>query len=166
MTHYDKSQAEELLKVTEAPKPTNELRWCTFFDNGMSIKQMRDAHSDIIYPNMWCEDEAFYTLTEEPQERTLLMDMLPDSNNKAFEEQVAMQPRGCEVPKARQLMMMCVLHFKATGERLLVNDWIRCCDKTARGRWVCARWSGDRLDFGYWSGDAGSYIGSLSARTS
>lgn len=127
-------QAQELLK---APKP-KEARYLTFFDDGLSILELRDAMKgrNIFSDQSWYGDEEFARKKEEPQMRTICMDAWPYSFNMKYKEQLALLPKYHNVPKARQVVMGMALHFLSTGERLFENYYVRCIDKDSCGHIV------------------------------
>src|SRR3990167_10598984 len=141
MKTMNKAQVDELLRNG---KPEAE-EWITFHDPGLSILTMRKMLPDLFHDQDWYDKEPFATLTEEPQERTLLIHYLPGSLNKTMDEQKAMQPKGQLIPPCRRWVMAQVL-LKLSGwgtEKMSV----RFEEKSFDGSWVIAYWDGDQLYF-------------------
>jgi hypothetical protein len=66
----------------------------------------------------------------------LLKDIVPGSENKTFEEQVAMLPKEYEVPSAVLETTKDLLHYKKTGEYVNSNRYARTSDLVSDGRRV------------------------------
>jgi len=159
---FTQSQVEELLKKAE-PQKVDEY---TFFDPGYSILQLREKFPDLFYDQSWYDDQEFAKLTEEPRERTIRI--IPDSNNKTFEEQKAMLRKDEEVTKARQLAMLSVL-LKRSGEkdiREMVDGWVRCEEKTTGGLRVGLDWRDGGLVVDSWDVNRLDRVWLSSVRTS
>src|SRR5439155_982570 len=112
----------------------------TFFDPGWSVLTLRAAVADqrgIFNPLSWYDREPFALTGDGPRYRQVRTQPVPGSARKTFAQQVALLAQGEEVPTARMVLAAVVIHFLATGQRLLPNVYVRCADQTSRGDRVC-----------------------------
>lgn len=169
MITYGKTTVQKLLKSKEPKKKEVETRWCTFWDDGSSINELRKKFPDLFWSKLgegWYEKESFASLKEEPQERVLCMEPFPGSFNKTWAEQQALLSKDESVSLARQVIMMLVIHYQATGERLFENNYVRCADKGSDGDHVyVGRFGSDGLFVrDRWDGYRGPRVGLASSR--
>ena len=139
MITYSKSTVTALLKKPE--KSLMEQPWMAFYDPGYSINELREMYPDFFWEKgggAWYQQEDFANLTEKSCMRTMLMEPLIGSLNKNWEGQQKLIPKNCEIPLARQVLVMCVLHFQKTEEYLLTHQCVRCRDLSLVGSLVCA----------------------------
>ena len=121
--------------------PASLPGFVTFFDPGWSILRLREcarlrvfgSSQTIFYPQTWYDNEPFAKLQEPPGYRQLQMRAAQDSFGKIFAKQKALVPPDAEIPTARAILMGVVIHFLATGERLVSDHWVRCADQTLCG---------------------------------
>jgi hypothetical protein len=66
-----------------------------------------------------------------------------NSSNKMWDEQQDLLGENDETPKAQVMVYAIIGHYKATGERLFEEVWVRCSDLTLDGN----RASAGRFDF-------------------
>ena len=105
----------------------------------------------------WYRNEKFATkVTLKFRWYLLLKDIVPNSENKTFDEQKAMLPMEYEVPTAVEEVTKDFLIFKKTGTYVNSNRYARTADLAsggsrvvvgfcdARGVLVYFRWDGDR----------------------
>jgi len=105
-------------------------------DPGYSINELREMYPDFFWEKgggAWYQQEDFANLKEKPCMRTILAELLEGSLNKTWKEQQKLIPEDCEIPLARQVMIMCLLHFLKTGEYLLKDVYVRCRDLSSDG---------------------------------
>ena len=140
MITYFKTTVTALLKKTKAKQPTKKTEikqpWMTFYDPGRSINELRKGYPAFFFSKPgegWYNQEDFANLKEKPCMRTILAELLEGSLNKTWKEQQKLIPEDCEIPLARQVMIMCLLHFLKTGEYLLKDVYVRCRDLSSDG---------------------------------
>lgn len=171
MPTLSKAKVLSLLKPKAIlkPKAKDTTTWLTFYDPGHSINELREMHPDLFFSKPgegWYKDEALANLKENPTTRKMSLGIVEGSLNKTFAEQKAMLPKGQAVPNCRQVVMMFVLHFLATGEKLFTEHWARTSDQTPHGDLVGVRCGPDGLRVAGWDGNAFSADGVPSVWTS
>ena len=159
--------ANELAALGPPPEPLEGF--VTFFDPGLSILRIRDAvkgKGRVFWAQDWYDRELFAAAVDIPRYRQVRAGPVPNSFRKTFDEQTALLPEGEEVPSARAVVTALVIHFLATGERLLPNVYVRSADQTARGDRVCVgSFDSDGLYVGVdWDGGRIDYLGLASSR--
>ena len=129
------------------PPPETLDGFVTFFDPGLSILALRAAVKErgrVLYPQSWYNNEPFAKVEDGPRYRQVRMHPVPNSTRLTFDEQIVLVPDGEEVPTARVVVTAVVIHFLATGKRLLPNVYVRCASHTLRGY---------RVDVGFFGAD-------------
>jgi len=163
MITIPKSSALKILKTKKQPKHKAESY--TFWDEGLSILELRKRFPDLFWDQEWYDKEPFASRTDTPKMKTIRI--LEDSYGKTISQQKALLLEGEELVKVREIIMLSILLKKDNSEIPMMREgWVRCGEQAAEGNWVDADWRGGRLRFGGWDGDAEDGVGSASVRTS
>lgn len=133
---------------------------------GGSLLDIRSQFSDLFYDQTWHKDELFASNKIATGRWEISTEPIKRSFSKTWNEQQELLPSGAEVPPAAVLAYAICKHFKATGERLFENVYVRCSDLDSVGNRVNV---GDFDARGllvsvYWDGLRFSRIGLASAR--
>lgn len=113
-------RVHELLKLhgpyhpLSPPAPWAGYR--TVWDPGLSILDLRTRFWSLFYPMDWLDRASFAKQSVYGTWRQLRI--APIAPGKPFEEQAAKVPKGDEIPAARTLVTLLVIHLLGTGERL------------------------------------------------
>ena len=130
-------QAHELLGVYgpdgPPPAPPSRPGYATFWDPGVSIRDVRRKHPSLFCPPDWTDGQAFAKLTDVRKWRQVKLGAADPG--QPFAEQVKALGGGDEPPPARELIVFLVVHLLATGERLEIPR-LRCRDVLPSGRRV------------------------------
>lgn len=114
-------------------------------------------------PDCWYKDEEFAVKTRlESRWHLLLKEIVPQSESKIYEEQLAMLPAEYEPPKAVAETAKSLLCQKKTGVYLNSERYGRT-DDSARGRLGVGRFGARGLDLSDWWGDRRHYCIGLAA---
>ncbi|MBI4129485.1 hypothetical protein HY464_02225 [Candidatus Peregrinibacteria bacterium] len=107
-----------------------------FFDPGASLVTLRDfpviRQQKLVYRRAWFEPYDWATCQDTPQERTLRIPVEGSFGEKFLAQQKLLTPEE-EVSSTRIVTMFLVINALATGERLLLDRWVRCIDKDSDG---------------------------------
>lgn len=136
----------------------------------MSILDIRGACKDqrLFYDQDWYNKQAFAKERGEVGWHLVRKTPVDDSTSKTWDEQQKLLGKDEETPSARVMIYTMIGHFRATGERLFENSYVRCSDRDS---------DGDRVDVGLfdggglhvdddWDDDRSSFLGVASARKS
>ena len=130
-----KYTAKQLTRFGPPPEPLNGF--ITFFDPGWSILDLRQAvagKGTIFYYQDWYDAAAFAERKERPRYRQVRMKAVEGSFGKTFAEQCALMANGEEIPLARVVLTMIIIHFLGSRRRLLRTYWVRTADYAWDGR--------------------------------
>ncbi len=87
-----------------------------------------------------------------------LLRQLPDSTNKNWSEQVAMQPLGCEAPMTVEMAYLTAA-WLSLGRGAAFPDWVRTSEVDSGGGHVIVRVNGSRVGVGDgWDSSRGSDV--------
>ena len=117
------------------PPPAVVEGFITFWDPGLSIVSLWDLVGNFS-TSEWYLDERFALVEDAPQYRQV-RPTVPGSCGKTYDEQLALLSPDEEVPMARIVVTALIVHFLATGERLLPDVYARCHDTASGGTRVC-----------------------------
>jgi hypothetical protein len=143
---------------------THVLVACT----GLSLMDLRTkAPHAFYYKKAWYANQDFVRQPLSTRWRLIRNEPLRDSMSKRWSAQQALLPASEFVPSACEMALAIVLHYLATGERLLPAAYVRTCDLDSTGRRVgLGRFGPDGLRIRSWGEHADYYIGLASARKS
>jgi len=98
----------------------------------MELQKLNPSSSEPRFydyaPNSWYSNEKFAKETLKLRWYLLLKDIVPNSENKTFDEQKAMLPKEYEVPSAVAETAKDFLHYKKTKSYVNSNRWARTAD--------------------------------------
>lgn len=171
--------------VLDSPCPFvgNKLVWETHYAflgldsvNGslLTIMQLHKLHPVKKQPRLYfSERDAWYRVEKFATEVAcelrwylLLKEIVPGSESKKYDEQVALLPPEYEVPAAVVESFKDVAHYRTTGEYPNRSRYARCGDIASGGyRVVVGRFDADGLDVNYyWDDYRYSYMGIAASR--
>jgi hypothetical protein len=125
------------------------------------------APQAFYYRRAWYAQEDFARRPMRTRWRLIRRDPVPDSTSKAWTGQKALL-RGDElIPDACEVALAVVVHFLATGERLLPAVYVRTPELDSTGRRVgLGRFGPDGLRVRSWGDYPDYYVGLAGARKS
>ncbi len=165
MLTFSQSQVEEILKAAKPKKKSvNEI---TFWYGGHSLLELREMNPELFGDQSWYDAEEFAKEKSEAGMYTVTF-CVEGSNNKTFDEQKAMIPKGEAVCPVAVLATAALLAFIETGNDPFNDDWSRCIEQAADGDRVVLGFSEGRLDVGnyYWDDDRYGNVWLSSVRAS
>ena len=107
---------------------------------GTPLMGVRNEANDLFYDQDWYESETFAKEVDDPRWCLVRKTPVEKSTSKTWDEQQALLGKHDETPLARVMVYTIIGHFKATGERLFENVYVRCSDVDS---------GGDRVSVGY-----------------
>ncbi len=140
--HFGHVSEIPLATLAEIPFSEETLRACAethvlVADIGLSILNVRQkARNGLFYPQDWFNSEAFAQETDKACWRLIRKTPVDSSRRKTWNEQMKLIPDSDEVPSARQVINMIILHFLVNGERLLKTLYVRTSSNSSCGFWV------------------------------
>lgn len=157
---------QQLISLVDLPWPDEVLRECAgthllVAGFPLSILDLFDRQSDLLWEEErgWLERGPFgREVRVHPRWYLLRKEAVPGSlDEKTYRAQLPLLTPYEEVPHASELAHATVLHFRATGERLLGRYWLRCADESSPGYrasvgffisdlHVVGRWDDNRMD--------------------
>jgi hypothetical protein len=134
----------------------------------LSILDVRKTDNSLFYSSTggWYKSEKFAKNKGKVSWQLVRKTPVEDSTSKNWEEQQALLGKDEETPSAQVMVYTIIGHYKATGERLFENIYVRCSCVDSNGNRVnvgCFGSDGLLVDR-YWGGDRLSYLGLSSAR--
>ena len=137
--------------LAEVPFSEDILRACSKThmleaDIGLSILDVRQKARKLFYSSQdWFKSEGFAQETDKPRWRLIRKTLVDNSTIKTWSEQQELIPQTDEVPSARQVVYMAILHFLSTGERLFEEFYVRTSSVALSGYRVCVgKFEGNR----------------------
>ena len=125
------------------------------------------ATDAFYYRKAWYADEDFARKPLKTRWRLIRREPVPDSTSKAWAAQRASLPPEELIPGASEVALAVILHFLATGERLLPTVYVRTRELDSAGRRVgLGRFGPDGLRVRSWGDYPDYYIGLAAARRS
>ena len=101
----------------------------------MSILDIRGkvAKQSLFYEQDWYNKEAFAKGGGVTEWQLVRKTPVENSTGRNLDEQQALLSDNEETPSSRVMIYTIIGHFKATGERLSENIWVRCSDLVSDG---------------------------------
>lgn len=155
--HFGELTDEQRQALAVIPFSEEMLKACAethilVADVGISLLNIRSkARKDLFYKQDWYESQEFAGRTETACWRLIRKTPVNGSFSKDWSEQQALINKINEVPSARQVVYLTILHFLVTGERLFEKVYVRTCVVDSHGnRVLVGRFDGDGLLVGIW----------------
>ena len=172
--HLGDLSEEQTATLAEVPFSEETLRACAethvlVADIGLSTLDVRQkARRDLFYSydDAWYNGDKFARETDEVCWRLIRKTPVDNSTSKTWGDQQKLIPETDEIPSARQVVYMVILHFLATGERLFEKSYVRTSFASSRDSQVfVGSFDGGGLSFNYYSDDLRyDYLGVSSSR--
>jgi hypothetical protein len=145
-------------------RPTHVLVACA----PVSLMGLRAKASDAFYfKKAWYAREDFARRPLRARWRLLRREPVGESTSKPWSGQQALLRPNELVPGVCEMALAIVLHYLATGERLLPTAYVRTCDVDSAGRRVgLGRFGRDGLRIRSWGDYPDYYVGLAAARKS
>ncbi len=104
----------------------------------MSVLDIRGACKDqsLFYNQDWYNKQAFAKDRGEVGWHLVCKTPVKDSTSKTWDEQQKLLGKDDETPSVRVVVYTMIGHFRATGERLFENIYVRCSDLDSGGNRV------------------------------
>jgi hypothetical protein len=142
---------QQLAQLAEIPFTEKTLRDC----NGthvlvaafpLSVLDVRAVNSGLFYSSSggWYESEKFAKNKGKVGWYLVQKTPVKDSVSKNWDEQQALLSENDETPTSQVMVYTIIGHYKATGERLFENIYVRCSDVVSGGY---------RVDVGHFASD-------------
>lgn len=134
----------------------------------LSVLDVRKVDSGLFYSptSGYYESEKF--AKKKGVARWYLVQKTPveNSTSKNWDEQQALLSKNDETPTSQVMIYTIIGHYKATGERLFKNIYVRCsCVDSDGGRVFVGNFNSDGLrSNSYSNGNRSSYLGASASR--
>jgi hypothetical protein len=129
---------------------------------------VRKTDNSLFYSSTggWYKSEKFAKNKGKVSWQLVRKTPVEDSTSKNWEEQQALLGKDEETPSAQVMVYTIIGHYKATGERLFENIYVRCSCVGSRGFRVDVGYfdSGGLNVHYYWDDNRRSDLGLSSAR--
>lgn len=136
----------------------------------LSVLDVRKADNELFYLSSsgWYESEKFAKNKGTVSWQLVRKTLVEDSTNKNWDEQQALLGKDDETPTSQVMVYTIIGHYKATGERLFGNVYVRTsCVRSDDYRVRVGLFASDGLIVYYWWDDLrNSFLGLSSARKS
>src|SRR5579862_5909102 len=89
-----------------------------------------------FYDHPWYLEEAFVRRDCQPGWHVLSMELLPGSIYQPYNYYYSLSSHNCTLQSAIETVLMVLVHYEMTGERLLFDKHTWCIDEATLGRFV------------------------------